>query len=592
MPSFFTPARWAVLLLALTASSSAYAAVSYPQSNGAGACSFNGNTSIDTTALVISSGPGGAQFVADGAIAVLHCTTLTVANGVTVAVAGTRALDIRVNGAVTIDGIIDASAHGQPGGPGSALVASPDGSNGSGHMGAGGTGNGGGSGGASGAGSPGSGGGGGGAGFAGGGGGAASGVNDHGGQGGGPIHAPGGVAASGGGSPGLNGTIGATRGANGVPPAGGGGGGGGYGNQGPFHAGSGGGGGGSNSLGNVPGAYGGGGGGALRVVSAQEIAFGAGGQITADGFRGWVPVGPGAGGGGGGSGGGIQLIAPVISMASGAQLLARGGIGGLGESGGGDGGMGSPGRIDVTANSTTGLTGNPTPTVTDYSKTLTVTRAGSGGGVVAGSGIACGADCTEEYDPGAIVELTATPDSGSRFSGWTGDCAGTGTCQVTMDQARSVAASFAAIEGTSGGDSTETTTTTASTTTTPSTAPTTTAAPVVTTPIVPKLALSGTTKQPFGERGRFVISVAGTPAGTLTLVPVVKIGKTRVKLAKLTRALVAGSSQKVRVKLPKKALAAVRAALRRHKKVLATVSGTLLTEAGSATAQRTVRASG
>jgi uncharacterized repeat protein (TIGR01451 family) len=33
-------------------------------------------------------------------------------------------------------------------------------------------------------------------------------------------------------------------------------------------------------------------------------------------------------------------------------------------------------------------------------------------------------------------------DTGSDFSGWSGDCSGTGTCQVTMDAARNVTATF------------------------------------------------------------------------------------------------------------------------------------------------------
>ena len=41
-----------------------------------------------------------------------------------------------------------------------------------------------------------------------------------------------------------------------------------------------------------------------------------------------------------------------------------------------------------------------------------------------------------------MVELTATPSADSDFDGWSGDCSGSGTCMVTMDQARSVTATF------------------------------------------------------------------------------------------------------------------------------------------------------
>jgi len=75
---------------------------------------------------------------------------------------------------------------------------------------------------------------------------------------------------------------------------------------------------------------------------------------------------------------------------------------------------------------------------------LSVTRAGSGSGTVTSSpgGINCGADCSESYTSGTPVSLTATPASGSIFTGWGGDCSGTGSCQVTMDAAKSVTATF------------------------------------------------------------------------------------------------------------------------------------------------------
>ena len=73
---------------------------------------------------------------------------------------------------------------------------------------------------------------------------------------------------------------------------------------------------------------------------------------------------------------------------------------------------------------------------------LTVTKSGTGTGDVTGSGISCGADCTESYAPGTVVTLTASPTGGSTFVGWTGACTGTGTCTVTMDASKSVNAQF------------------------------------------------------------------------------------------------------------------------------------------------------
>ena len=77
---------------------------------------------------------------------------------------------------------------------------------------------------------------------------------------------------------------------------------------------------------------------------------------------------------------------------------------------------------------------------------LTVTLSGTGSGSVSSTpaGIACGADCAESFSQGTVVTLTATPGTGSTFTGWTGACAGTGTCTVTMNGARSVTATFAA----------------------------------------------------------------------------------------------------------------------------------------------------
>jgi Divergent InlB B-repeat domain len=76
---------------------------------------------------------------------------------------------------------------------------------------------------------------------------------------------------------------------------------------------------------------------------------------------------------------------------------------------------------------------------------LTVTKSGSGSGSVSSSpgGIDCGSDCTEPYNLGTTVTLTATPNSTSSFAGWSGGgCTGTGSCVVTMDASKSVTATF------------------------------------------------------------------------------------------------------------------------------------------------------
>lgn len=75
---------------------------------------------------------------------------------------------------------------------------------------------------------------------------------------------------------------------------------------------------------------------------------------------------------------------------------------------------------------------------------LSVTLAGTGSGSVSSSpaGITCPADCDETYTDGTDVTLTPVADPGSVFTGWSGDCTGTATCQVTMSADRSVTATF------------------------------------------------------------------------------------------------------------------------------------------------------
>ena len=57
-------------------------------------------------------------------------------------------------------------------------------------------------------------------------------------------------------------------------------------------------------------------------------------------------------------------------------------------------------------------------------------------------GLACGAACSVEYEPGELVTLTATPSASSWLAGWSGACGGTGDCAVLMDGDRSVTATI------------------------------------------------------------------------------------------------------------------------------------------------------
>jgi hypothetical protein len=75
---------------------------------------------------------------------------------------------------------------------------------------------------------------------------------------------------------------------------------------------------------------------------------------------------------------------------------------------------------------------------------LTVGKAGTGSGTAVSTppGMACDSDCTENYHYGTFVTLTATAGISVSFGGWAGACAGVGQCQVTMDVARQVTATF------------------------------------------------------------------------------------------------------------------------------------------------------
>jgi hypothetical protein len=80
---------------------------------------------------------------------------------------------------------------------------------------------------------------------------------------------------------------------------------------------------------------------------------------------------------------------------------------------------------------------------------LSVSLLGTGTGQVSdGGAILCGegqARCSSNYDQGTVVTLTASAAPGNTFTGWSGDCSGTGSCVVALDAARSVGATFTRI---------------------------------------------------------------------------------------------------------------------------------------------------
>ncbi len=84
----------------------------------------------------------------------------------------------------------------------------------------------------------------------------------------------------------------------------------------------------------------------------------------------------------------------------------------------------------------------------DPKYSLSLTKDGGGQGTVKSlpSGVNCGTVCSSmdsSFYEGEVVELIATPGKGSTFEGWSGaGCSGTGTCQVTIGEAKSVEAKF------------------------------------------------------------------------------------------------------------------------------------------------------
>lgn len=95
----------------------------------------------------------------------------------------------------------------------------------------------------------------------------------------------------------------------------------------------------------------------------------------------------------------------------------------------------------------------------DETTALAVSTTGSGSGSVSSgpAGIECGTTCMARFAEESTVTLAATPTAGSRFAGWSGACAGTGSCSVQIGEAgSSVGAEFVPIAPAAGGGSGDT----------------------------------------------------------------------------------------------------------------------------------------
>ena len=207
-----------------------------------------------------------------------------------------------------------------------------------------------------------------------------------------------------------------------------------------------GGGGGSGGCSGVDGPSGGGAGGGLvggdgtplsGVTGCVDLAAsGKGGTASAGGAAGTGAQAGTLGQGGGGAPGG------ALYRGGGGGGYYGGGGGGEHSGGGGGSGFGPTGTAFETGVRNGSGSASVTYTVQLFALAVTTTGAGSGQVTSSPAGIDCGATCAADFVMDSEVTLTATPASGSDFAGWSGDCTGTGTCTVTMSQARNVTASF------------------------------------------------------------------------------------------------------------------------------------------------------
>ncbi|MDB5396786.1 MAG: hypothetical protein JWM91_4292 [Rhodospirillales bacterium] len=111
----------------------------------------------------------------------------------------------------------------------------------------------------------------------------------------------------------------------------------------------------------------------------------------------------------------------------------------------GGGACAGTGPCTLTLTSYTQLTA--TFTSNSQNATMSVFTSGTGGGSIRSnpSVIDCGTICSNSYAIDSTLTLTATPDSGSVFLGWTGDCFSTTLCSVYLNQSKVVGAIFAPV---------------------------------------------------------------------------------------------------------------------------------------------------
>ncbi|GAC1347569.1 MAG: hypothetical protein NVSMB23_27080 [Myxococcales bacterium] len=96
------------------------------------------------------------------------------------------------------------------------------------------------------------------------------------------------------------------------------------------------------------------------------------------------------------------------------------------------------GRAPVDAAATVDAGPGADAGLTQAKRTLWVVRSGAGSVRSTPPGIDCGGTCTADFDRGSTVALTAAPDPGWRFVGWSGACRGSSACTVSLADATKV----------------------------------------------------------------------------------------------------------------------------------------------------------
>jgi alpha-tubulin suppressor-like RCC1 family protein len=101
------------------------------------------------------------------------------------------------------------------------------------------------------------------------------------------------------------------------------------------------------------------------------------------------------------------------------------------------------GASDIAAGKATGFA------IVGPSEALNVSMAGAGVGSVGGAGLLCvSAFCSARVPQGRVENLRAQAATGSGFAGFSGPCQGTGACQVRLEGAQTVTATFGPPKGT------------------------------------------------------------------------------------------------------------------------------------------------